>query len=272
MTAPEWRQVTITFPDPHAAEQTAGTHLAPILAEAEARQLITTWFYVRKGDWRLRHLPAAATKDADRYLTGELERLTRDSRICGAVPGIYEPETCAFGGPAAMDIAHQLWHHDSRHLLTRDNGRVTNRERETSIILLAAMTRAAGLDWYEQGDVWARVADHRDPTQPDRVDSLLNAARRLLTVDPAILRQQAPSAGYDTVIEAYTSAGDALRRINQTGQLHRGLRATLAHHVIFAWNRRSIPGPQQAALATAAKTVVFGPDPTHGELIPGGAS
>lgn len=274
MTAPEWRQVTIAFPDPRTAEQAAGTHLAPILAEAEARQLITTWFYVRKGDWRLRYLPVTTTGDTDRYLTSELERLTRDGRIRSAVTGIYEPETCAFGGPAAMDIAHQLWHHDSRHLLTRDSDRMTNRERETSIILLAAMTRAAGLDWYEQGDVWARVADHRDPPQPDRVGSLLHAARRLLTVDPATLtRQQAsPAAGYDTLIEAYTSAGDALRYLNQTGQLHRGLRAILAHHVIFAWNRRSIPGLQQAALATAAKAVVFGPDPTHGELIPGGAS
>src|SRR6187551_2635999 len=130
MTATKWRQVTITFPDPAIAVQAASTHLAPILADAKAHQLITTWFYVRKGDWRLRYL-AVATIDADRYLTSELERLTRDNRICGAVPGIYEPETCAFGGPAAMDIAHQLWHHDSRHLLTRDNGHTTNHERET---------------------------------------------------------------------------------------------------------------------------------------------
>lgn len=271
MTAPEWRQVTIAFPDPHAAEQAASTHLAPILAEAEARRLITTWFYVRKGDWRLRYLPAA-TIDADRYLTGELERLIHDRRICGAVPGIYEPETCAFGGPEAMDAAHQLWHSDSHHLLTSSSDREPARHRETSIMLAAVMMRAAALDWYEQGDVWARVAEHRDPPQPGSVAALLNAARRLLTVDPTNLtRQQAPLAGYQTLIDAYTSAGDTLRHLNQTGQLHRGLRATLAHHVIFAWNRRSIPGLQQAALAVTAKTVVFGPDPTLDALIPGGA-
>jgi thiopeptide-type bacteriocin biosynthesis protein len=272
MTASEWRQVTIAFPDPHAAEQAASTHLAPILAEANARQLITTWFYVRKGDWRLRYL-TAATIDADRYLTGELARLIHDRRICGAVPGIYEPETHAFGGPDAMDAAHQLWHHDSHHLLTRASDREPVHRRETSIMLSAVMMRAAALDWYEQGDVWARVADHRDPPKPDSVAPLLNAARRLLTVDmDGLTSQQAPLAGYQALIDAHTSAGDALRNLNQTGQLHRGLRATLAHHVIFAWNRRSIPGLQQAALATAAMTVVFGPDPTRGALTPGGAS
>jgi thiopeptide-type bacteriocin biosynthesis protein len=272
MTAPEWRQVTITFPDPHAAEQAASTHLAPILAEAEARQLITTWFYVRKGDWRVRYL-TASTIDAERYVTGELERLTYDGRICGAVPGIYEPEIHAFGGPEAMDAAHQLWHHDSRHLLAHRTDRESARQRETSIVLCAVMMRAAALDWYEQGDVWARVADHRDPPKPGSVAGLLNAARRLLTVDPAILtRQEGSLAGYQTLIEAYASAGDTLRQLSQTGQLRRGLRATLAHHVIFAWNRRSIPGLQQAVLAAAAKTVVFGPDPMLGALIPGGVS
>lgn len=273
MTATEWRQITIAFPDPRTAEQVARTHLAPILAEAEARHLITTWFYVRKDNWRLRYLPATTT-DADRYLTSELERLTHARHIDAAIPGIYEPETHAFGGTEAMDTAHQLWHHDSRHLLTRSTNHTAARQRELSIMLSATMMRAAGLDWYEQGDVWARVADHRDPPQPALVDSLRTAARRLLTVDPTSLTrsQGAPLAGCHTLFEAYTSAGYTLRQLHQTGQLHRGLRATLAHHVIFTWNRRGIPGLHQAALATAAKTIIFGPDPTHGARTPGGDS
>lgn len=262
MTAPEWRQITIAFPHPHLAEHTASTHLAPILAEAEARCLITAWFYVRKSDWRLRYLPADPTTDADRYLTTELERLTHRRHIHAAVPGIYEPETHAFGGTKAMDIAHQLWHHDSCHLLTRNSGQASGRQRQLSIMLSAVMMRASGLDWYEQGDVWARVADHRDSPRPALIDSLRNAVGRLLTVDPASLtRQAALLADCHTLFEAYACAGDALRQLNQTGQLHRGLRATLAHHVIFGWNRRGIPGLQQAALATAAKTIIFGPRP-----------
>ncbi|MEV5695552.1 thiopeptide-type bacteriocin biosynthesis protein [Micromonospora globbae] len=274
MTAPEWRQITITFPDPHTAEQAAKTHLAPILTEAEASHLITTWFYVRKDSWRLRYLPAATTSDADRYLTSQLARLRNDRRISAIVAGIYEPETHAFGGTTAMETAHRLWHHDSRHLLTRSTDHTRGRQRELSIMLSATMMRAAGLDWYEQGDVWARVADHRDPPQPARVDALGNAVRRLLTVDSAGLTrsQGSPLAGCRTLFEAYTSAGYVLRQLNQTGQLRRGLRATLAHHVIFTWNRRGIPGLHQAALATAAKTVIFGPDPTHSTHTPGGNS
>lgn len=268
MTAPQWRQTTIAFADPHTAEQTAIAHLAPILAEAEARSLITIWFYVRKGDWRLRYLPAADSTGAERYLTSDLERLTQRRLIHGAVAGIYEPETHAFGGPEAMDSAHQLWHHDSRLLLTGADHPA--RQRELFIMACAAMMRAAGLDWYEQGDVWARVADHRDRPDPARVAALHHAVRRLLTVDPAGLTGPgAPMAGCHTLVQAYTTAGAALRQLNQSGHLRRGLRATLAHHVIFAWNRRGIPGLHQAAVAAAAKTIIFGPDPTIGALTPG---
>jgi thiopeptide-type bacteriocin biosynthesis protein len=271
MTSPEWRQTTITFPEPHAAEHVAITHLAPILAEAETRQLITAWFYVRKGTWRLRYLPTSNTAEADHYLTGQLARLRHDRHISAAVPGSYEPETHAFGGTAAMDTAHRLWHHDSRHLLAPATGQTPARHREMSIMLAVTVMRAAGLDWYEQGDVWARVADHRDPPEPTLVDTQLHTVKRLLTVDPASLtRQGAPLAAARTWFEAYTAAGDTLHRLNQTGRMRRGLRATLAHHVIFAWNRRSIPSMHQAALATAAKTTIFGPDPTHPVSIPDG--
>lgn len=264
MTSPEWRQTTITFPDPHAADHVAITQLAPILTEAETRQLLTAWFYVRKDAWRLRYLPASTTAEADHYLTGQLDHLRHDRHISAAVPGIYEPETHAFGGTTAMHAAHQLWHHDSRHLLTPATGKTSARHRELSIMLAAAMMRAAGLDWYEQGDVWACVADHRDPPEPAAVGTLLPSVKRLLTVDTAsLMHQGAPLAAAGTWCDAYIAAGDTLNRLNRTGRLRRGLRAILAHHVIFAWNRRSIPGLHQAALATAAKTTILGPDPTH---------
>jgi thiopeptide-type bacteriocin biosynthesis protein len=273
MMSPDWRQTTITFPDPHAADQVAITHLAPILTEAETRQIITAWFYVRKETWRLRYLPASSTAEADHYLTGHLARLCHDRHIGAAAPGIYEPEVHAFGGTAAMDAAHRLWHHDSRHLLTPATGQTPARHRELSIMLVAAMMRAAGLDWYEQGDVWARVADHREPPEPTLVETLLHSVKRLLTVDPASLtRQGAPLAAARTWFEAHTAAGATLNRLNQTARLQRGLRATLAHHVIFSWNRRSIPALHQAALATAARTIIFGPDPTRPVLTPVGES
>lgn len=260
---PAWRQLNIAFPDPHAAEETAVTHLAPILAEAEARRLITAWFFVRKGSWRLRYLPTYPAETGDAFLHDRLALLNHAGHVAAVIPGVYEPETHAFGGNPAMRAAHQLWHHDSRHLLTPAGNGHPTRHRELSIIQCAVMMRAAGLDWYEQGDVWARVAEHRDPPHDTVPDSLRASVQRLLTVDPATLTHaEASLAAARTWLDAYAAAGATLDRLNQTGRLHRGLRHVLAHHVIFAWNRRGVPGPQQAALATAAKTLVFGPDPT----------
>jgi thiopeptide-type bacteriocin biosynthesis protein len=267
MTAPAWRQVTITFPDPPTAPQQARRHLAPVLVDAEGRRFITTWFYVRKDAWRLRYLP---TTTAERHVDDELQRLIREHHIRAAIPGVYEPETYAFGGREAMNAAHQLWHHDSRNLLTHSSE--PGHDRETSIILVAAMMRAAGLDWYEQGDVWARVAEHRDPPTPGSAAATLDAVKRLLTVDPADLTgPQGPLAGHRALAEAYIRAGEGLRDLHQHGLLHRGLREILAHHVIFTWNRRSIPGQHQAAIATTAKTLIFGPDPTLTAPTRGGA-
>jgi thiopeptide-type bacteriocin biosynthesis protein len=128
------------------------------------------------------------------------------------------------------------------------------------------MLRAAGLDWYEQGDVWARVAAHRPPSPDAELNSkdrLHTAVRRLITVDPQYVMQPGGAlAGAEAWAAAYTGAGSDLARLNQTGQLHRGIRDVLAHHVIFAWNRLGLSYSAQAALTTAAQTVVFGPDPS----------
>lgn len=264
---PAWCQIIIAFPDPHTAQDVAVTHLAPIFAETETRRLITAWFFVRKGSWRLRYLPTFSTSAADAFLHDRLALLNHAGRIAAVLPGIYEPEVHAFGGAAAMDAAHQLWYHDSRHLLTPRGGREASHDRELSIILCAAMMRAAGLDPYEQGDVWARVAEHRDPPDNALVDGLQGPVQRLLTVAPASLTHAgAPLAGVRTWIDAYTTLGATLDRLNQAGQLRRGLREILTHHVIFAWNRRGIAGRHQAALATAAKTLIFGSDPTTAAL------
>lgn len=274
MTRPAWCQLNITFPDPHAADDVAITHLGPILAEAETRRLISAWFFVRKGAWRLRYLPVFTRSDADAYLTDQLGHLNHAGYLNAIIPGTYEPEIHAFGGTLAMEAAHRLWHDDSRHLLARNTDGEPARLQEVSIMLCAAMMRAAGLDRYEQGDVWARVAEHRDPPSPSLIEGLEGSVRRLLTVDPTSLAQDgAPLAAARTWIAVYTTAGTTLGGLNQTGQLHRGLRAVLAHHVIFAWNRRGVPGPRQGALASVAKTIIFGPDPDTAVLAPsGGAS
>lgn len=133
-------------------------------------------------------------------LTSLLDTLAEEGLLAGWATVIYEPESKAFGGPQAMEIAHRLFHADSRHLLARaaePNPPALGRTA-TVVVLISAMLRAAGLDWYEQGDVWAQFAMLRDapkPVAPDRAATLTAAMRHLLRLDTwALTRDTTPLA------------------------------------------------------------------------------
>ncbi|SFD64914.1 thiopeptide-type bacteriocin biosynthesis protein [Streptomyces aidingensis] len=271
-----WRQITVTFPDWDTAEHTALTHLVPRLTTTETTRLIGPWFFLRKTPgWRIRYQPPGDSTTAENHLLHTLGPLQRARHITAVTPVIYEPETHAFGGPEAMTCAHRLFHLDSHHLiahLTRHPDRP--HRRELAILLCTALLRAAGLDWYEQGDVWARVADHRDPPppQPDhRLKNLRNGLRHLMTADiTQLTREDAPLPLPADWPQAFTTTGQDLTALANAGRLHRGLRAVLAHHIIFAFNRLGLPHATQATLAASAKAVVFGADPaTEDHSAPG---
>ncbi|WP_205789320.1 thiopeptide-type bacteriocin biosynthesis protein [Micromonospora sp. HM134] len=266
-----WLQITVELPDPDRAEHTAVTHLAPMLMQAEADRHITGWFFIRKTpQWRLRYLPTNETTTARKHLFSRLDALIQEGHITRAVEVVYEPETQAFGGDHAMAVAHRLWHADSRHLLsylaTTATEPTTRRRREIAILLASTLLRAAGLDWYEQGDVWSKVAHHRPPPDtpsPNKTLALQAALRRLMSTDASSLTHPAwPHLTAADWAAAFTTAGRDLAHLAGTGDLHRGLRDVLAHHVIFAMNRIGLPAATQAALATHAATAIFGPDPT----------
>jgi thiopeptide-type bacteriocin biosynthesis protein len=266
-----WNQVNVTFHDWHLAEPTVLTHLAPHLAAAETNDQIRAWFFLRKHPcWRIRYLPAAA---AQAQLEEHLHRLTAEGHLAGWVTVVYEPEVHAFGGPEAMAAAHRLFHHDSRSLLAYLTGHSgpeasdggAGHRRETSLLLCSILLRAAQQDWYEQADVWARVAAHRAPatsTTPDRARRLSATVRRLITVDAeALTSAGAELAHLATWAAAYAGAGRDLATLWAAGRLQRGLRDILAHHVLFAWNRMGLTHATQATLAATAKAVGFGTEP-----------
>lgn len=263
-----WQQITITFPDRDSAEDTALTHLAPLLAAPETARTIGPWFFLRKApSWRIRYQPPGDPDAAENHLLHALGPLHREQHFTAVTPTIYEPETHAFGGAEAMTAAHRLFHLDSHHLLAHlSRHRARPHRRELAILLCTTLLRAASLDWYEQGDVWARVADHRDPPPPqpdDRTKKLREGLRHLMTADVAQLtRDGAPLTVPATWPDAFITAGHDLAALAAAGRLHRGLRAVMAHHIIFAFNRFGLPHAAQATLATGAKTLVFGPDPT----------
>ncbi|MFH8737610.1 thiopeptide-type bacteriocin biosynthesis protein [Streptomyces sp. NPDC017964] len=268
MTSPTtWCQANLAFHDWDRAEATALTHLAPLLRAAEDTQAVAAWFFIRKHPcWRLRYLPGTAGEDR---LEQGLDALIADGHITGWTEIVYEPEVHAFGGAESMASGHRFFHRDSRAMLEQLQGDRARYRREVSLALCSLLLRAAGLDWYEQGDVWARVAAHRklqpaaDQHDRDRRDRLRTAVHRLISVNAEELMQAGgPLADTADWARAYTGAGHELHYLTQAGKLQRGLRHVLAHHVIFAWNRIGLPYTTQAALADAAKTVIFGPDPT----------
>src|SRR5260370_35403390 len=162
-------------------------HRGRRLTGAEQARIITSWWFARKGvSWRLRCLPAPSQ---DEQATVVLEQMTRDLHTHGRLrrwaAAIYEPEIHAFGGADAMDLAHDLFHADSRHLLSHLREARTDHRRELGLRLSSLLIRAAGQAWYEQGEIWAQVAAHRDtghpPPQPPSTPAALH---RLLTPPP----------------------------------------------------------------------------------------
>ncbi|WP_030331063.1 thiopeptide-type bacteriocin biosynthesis protein [Micromonospora parva] len=250
MEQTSWKQVNIAFlsPDPRERERQAVEHLTRVLPVAEAEGLITLWWFIRKGPWRIRYLPATSMSDPAHLPLTDSVTWTTD---------IYEPEIHAFGGSASMNAAHALFHRDSRHLLDYLSDNADDR-REHALILCTALMRAAGLDIYEQGDVWAKIADQRGAlASPGRTQGLRTAVD--LTADVRRLLLGSPRIGGVTSawLSAFEDAGKALRTLRELGKLTQGIRGIIAMHIIFHMNRIGIRANTQATLARAAREAIF---------------
>ncbi|MGK4582190.1 methyltransferase, FxLD system [Kitasatospora sp. HPMI-4] len=267
-----WIQHNIAFTDRTATEHLAAHHLAPALTAAQTAGELDAWWYMRKAPFRLRY----RANEPSPTVTALLDGLIEEGHIERSVLGIYEPETETFGGPAAMEIAHRLFHTDTLHLLARaaQSEPVALGRAETTVVLTGALLRAAGLDWYEQGDVWAKFAALRDTPPaiaPDRAATLTASMRHLMSLDTRRLTLDGlPLAGHTGWVDAFERAGQDLTRLARDGLLTRGLRAVLAHHLIFHANRAGLPVEHQAAMAARALDAVFhsakGPGPSQSTI------
>jgi thiopeptide-type bacteriocin biosynthesis protein len=278
LEAPEqtWRQVFVHFDDYTTAEQVGACHLGPAMTDLGFSGVITSWFFIRKNpSWRLRFLPAHGVTgpDATTMIHRRLEALTAKGHLTGWTDTIYEPELHAFGGTEGMAAAHDLFHLDSVHVLGHlaeqaavPPERRRDRRRELSILLCRNLLHGAHQDWYEQGDVWARVADLRPapPAAADhRANNLHDQLQRLMTVDATpdgpLLGPTGALATLGDWATGFAAHGRVLGDLAHTGILRRGTRAVLAHHVIFHWNRLGLSHTTQSLLAHTAKAVVFDP-------------
>jgi protein-L-isoaspartate(D-aspartate) O-methyltransferase len=258
-----WHQLNIDFGECGTATETAARRLLPALTAAQRAGELKGWWFMRKRPWKLRYLTSDTTPAA--RIAALLNQLASTGGIGSWASGIYEPETAAFGGPRGMDTAHVLFHRDSVHILTRaagaKSGHTVAGHRETVIVLGSVMLRAAGLDWYEQGDVWNQVRTLRaGPVSTGRAACLRPAVLRLMTADARPLCAsggRSPLAGRGGWVTAFEDAGLSLAALANQGRLTRGLRAVLAHNIIFHANRAGISLIDQAVIAAAATAAVF---------------
>ncbi|WP_328600666.1 thiopeptide-type bacteriocin biosynthesis protein [Actinomadura physcomitrii] len=255
----DWWQLYIEFTDWPRAEEAAAEHLAPLLDTSTTR-----WWFIRKHPcWRVRLREDSSYRRT--VLDSALDRLTVRGHIQSWWHGIYEPETTAFGGPEGMNVAHELFCADSHAILNAplDDQPKLGR-RELSVLLCTALFRAAGLEWYEQGDAWHLVAQQRPlPTDvpTGRLEAMAESLRLLMSADLAadgpLLSESGPLPFAAEWAGAFHRAGQALGASARAGTIERGLRRVLAYHVIFHWNRLGLPLRTQSILATAAQTAIL---------------
>lgn len=270
-TPSDWWQVYIQFDDWNSAEKAAADHILPLMHGAEHDELISRWWFMRKHPcWRLR-IQANADEPAMREHLGKaFDKLAAGGRIAKWWSGQYEAETAAFGGGEGIAPAHQLFCADSRAVLNLvHNGGPGLGRRELSLLLCIVMMRAAGLEWYEQGDVWHRVAQERrlpNDVPQAKLTAMASDLRQLMLAATApyspLLRDGGPLAPTADWADAFRATGQALGSAAREGRLTRGLREILSYLVIFHWNRLGLPARTQSILASAARTAILDL-PTH---------
>ncbi|WP_436499611.1 thiopeptide-type bacteriocin biosynthesis protein [Actinokineospora sp. HUAS TT18] len=252
---PTWAQAVLHPTDYSTVDDLAVNHLQPLMTATEG---ITAWWFIRKSPtWRVRWLPT--NHDAIPTIHRGFNKLVTTGHLRQWTNSLYEPETHAFGGEPAMNIAYTLFHHDTQHILDHLTRPLSEPRRpELTILLCASLMRGAGLDWYEQGDTWARIATNR-PSPTRTLDT--TAMRRLLTADT---RPSNPSIQANTTLahiapwlDSFHTTGQRLHQLDSNGLLHRGLRAVLAHHMLFHWNRLGLNYQQQSTLAHTARDTIL---------------
>lgn len=121
---PAWEQVFVEFADWDNAEQAAAEHLVPVLDQASAAGLISGWWFIRKRPcWRVRVLPGRDRAAMRAAVETALDSLAvPGGPLRQWLPGTYEAEEAAFGGPEAMTVAHRLFAEDSTAIMRLATG------------------------------------------------------------------------------------------------------------------------------------------------------
>ncbi|PZT77471.1 MULTISPECIES: thiopeptide-type bacteriocin biosynthesis protein [unclassified Streptomyces] len=261
-----WHQVNIRFADYEHAARDFRNHVVPSLRPGGP---VGPWWFVRKAPhWRLRCHPApgATGQGVADHVAEALNSAMSSGVIADWHAAPYEPEAIAFGGSAGLPLAHALFHADSEGVL--DYARVCEEApsrvlgaKETSLLAMSLLMRAARLEAGEQGDVWGRVEERRPlprDVTPQQVGAMVAPMRRLLLTDARPLLTAGPLTPVRPWIEALQHHGHRLAEAAGSSALGIGTRAVLARHVLFHWNRMGFSSRRQSIWSRAAREALLG--------------
>jgi thiopeptide-type bacteriocin biosynthesis protein len=160
-----WVQVGLA-PRPGAGGGEVGTVLARLVDGLIEDGTATNACYLRRSpgfQLRMESPPGQRPR-----LEGELfSRLSRlRSTFERPVPGVYEPESVAFGGPAAMRFVHSLFTIDSRAWLAFHRLRSPGPAWAFSLALQRRLLAGLEIADREGVEVWDRVRQRTDRTLP----------------------------------------------------------------------------------------------------------
>jgi thiopeptide-type bacteriocin biosynthesis protein len=259
-----WRLVTTTDA---THDSLLHERVLPLLAALVQADTVDNWWFLRKPHGgphlrlRLHPAPRSDLAELTSALVGHFESWRQEGELLRCSRLVYEPEVSIFGGAGGMELAHELFWRDSVgycRSMPVLSARGFQFSAGVSAALLAGCFQGAGLDWFEQGDVWRIVGMLRAATLPESVTEA--------DAKP-VARLRSIFAGADAVVAeaasdlpelaewhlAFKELGRGLADADGRGDLEIGLRRIIAVHVVFHWNRMGFGFAQQALLAQCAR-------------------
>jgi protein-L-isoaspartate(D-aspartate) O-methyltransferase len=239
--------------------------LYPTLLKLSRRGVIQRFWYLLKHDpqchLRLR-IFGPTEQLRQEALTAVMQALRPGSprsavTVCREL--VYEPETSLFGGEWALEQVHELFYYDSRFAMgwmgVEPEESANLSAHQVSVIALQHLLRAAGLDGFEQWDVWQKVVKVRPGNQAELEEAwqaYQRDMRLLVGIDPHVVAKAMAATGHALLAEyadGLTFVGGKLWQGLKEGRLQRGLRQVLATAIVFHWNRMLFTAGEQTMLA-----------------------
>lgn len=220
--------------------------LLTTIEQWRAEDRFRRFFFVRKPPGlRLRFFGENLDERLLPPLVAWLDEAERLNAIRGYRTARYEPERARFGGPMGMDIAHDAFDRDSRHVmryagLSRDAQLALSR-RAFSLLLANDLFGRRIADIAELWDIWQRLSRVVGDVRAERATTADDVALALVAFsDVQAVLARVPADAATLLTDAWQDNAEIIARLHaseQTGGLRVGPRAWLASVCLFHWNR-----------------------------------